>query len=169
MCTAEPAHHRTPLRSPPMDIQEISDRLEIEQLLARYPVAIDGKDWDLLDRVFTPDAHLDYSSTGGPDGVGDYPAIKRWLQDNLAMFSMTQHLLGKSLVDLDGDTANCRTIFHNPMGYPVNAEGNLDTEGSELNMFVVGGWYDDTCTRTPDGWRIARKILTHGFTRDIAR
>ncbi len=163
MCTAEPAHHRTPLRSPPMDIQEISDRLEIEQLLARYPVAIDGKDWDLLDRVFTEDAHLDYSSTGGPDGVGDYPTMKKWLQDNLATFSMTQHLLGKSVVEVDGDKATCRTLYHNPMGYPVKPEG----PGSELNIFVVGGWYDDTCVRTADGWRITRKILTHGFTRDI--
>ena len=41
-----------------MDIQEISDRLEIEQLIVRYTVAIDRKDWDLLDTVFTTETHL---------------------------------------------------------------------------------------------------------------
>ena len=51
-----------------MDNQEIADRLEIDQLLVRYVDAIDAKDWDLLDTVFTPDAHLDYSSSGGPEG-----------------------------------------------------------------------------------------------------
>ena len=51
-----------------MDITEISDRLEIEQLMALYIEAIDSKDWDLLDNVFTADAHLDYESSGGPEG-----------------------------------------------------------------------------------------------------
>ena len=40
-----------------MDITEISDRLEIEQLMVRYIEAIDSKDWGLLDSVFTEDAH----------------------------------------------------------------------------------------------------------------
>ena len=54
-----------------MDIAEISDRLEIEQLMALYVEAIDSKDWDLLDNVFTADAHLDYESSGGPEGKGE--------------------------------------------------------------------------------------------------
>ena len=44
-----------------MDIQEISDRLEIQQVLIDYCHAIDDFDWDALDRVFTPDAIIDYS------------------------------------------------------------------------------------------------------------
>ena len=94
-----------------MDITEISDRLEIDQLMALYVEAIDSKDWDLLDNVFTADAHLDYESSGGPEGKGDYPTIKLWLQKSLAIFPMTQHMVGKSLVDIDGDTATCRTLF----------------------------------------------------------
>ena len=44
-----------------MDVQEISDRLELQQLLVDYCHAIDDFDWDALDRVFTPDAIIDYS------------------------------------------------------------------------------------------------------------
>lgn len=148
-----------------MDLQEISDRLEIEQLMVNYIEAIDKQDWDRLDTVFTPDAELDYSSSGGPDGKGSYPDIKKWLQASLAIFPMTQHLIGKSEVVLDGDTAQCRTIFHNPMGVPVNDDGAYDPEGKGLHVFVVGGWYNDTCVRTADGWRITRKHEEQAFTQ----
>lgn len=147
-----------------MDIQEISDRLEIEQLIVRYTVAIDRKDWDLLDTVFTTDAFLDYSSSGGTAAQGPYPAMKAWLQNALAMFPMTQHLVGKSLVDLDseGNTAHCTTLFHNPMGVPTDSEGFFDAAGTSQHIFTVGGWYRDTCVRTPEGWKISRKAEDQG-------
>ena len=48
-----------------MDLQEISDRLEIADVLTRYTRAIDTGDWDKLDTVFTPDAEIDYTESGG--------------------------------------------------------------------------------------------------------
>ncbi|MFN3220164.1 MAG: nuclear transport factor 2 family protein [Acidimicrobiales bacterium] len=154
-----------------MDITEIGDRLEIGQLLVRYVDAIDTKDWDLLDTVFTPDARLDYTSSGGPDAAGDYPTMKAWLQTQLAMFPMTQHLLGQSAITFEGTgddrVARCRTLFHNPMGAPVNDAGTFDLEGKGIGVFTVGGWYRDTCVPTSDGWRIAEKIEDQAFMRDF--
>jgi hypothetical protein len=37
-----------------LSIQEISDRIHINDLLVRYTVAIDTQDWKLLDTVFLP-------------------------------------------------------------------------------------------------------------------
>ena len=51
-----------------LSLEEISDRLEIQQLLIDYSTAIDRKRFDDLDRVFTPDAYIDYRVTGGIDG-----------------------------------------------------------------------------------------------------
>ena len=48
--------------------QELSDRLEIQDLLVDYSHAIDTRDWDALDDVFTPDAFIDYSAFGGSTG-----------------------------------------------------------------------------------------------------
>ncbi len=48
-----------------LSIQEISDRIRINDLLVRYTLAIDTKDYDLLDRVFRPVARVDYSTSGG--------------------------------------------------------------------------------------------------------
>jgi len=44
-----------------LDQQEISDRLEIQNLLVSYCDAIDGRNWDVLDNIFTPDAVIDYT------------------------------------------------------------------------------------------------------------
>ncbi len=51
-----------------MSLQEISDRLEIQELLVDYTQAIDRRQWDGLDDVFTADAFIDYSETGGSVG-----------------------------------------------------------------------------------------------------
>ncbi len=46
-----------------LSLEEISDRLEIQQLLIDYSTAIDQKRFDDLDAVFTPDAT---STTASP-------------------------------------------------------------------------------------------------------
>jgi hypothetical protein len=48
--------------------REISDRIQIQDLLVRYTRAIDTKDWALLDTCFLPDAQVDYTATGGIAG-----------------------------------------------------------------------------------------------------
>ena len=133
---------------PRFTLQDVSDRLEIDDLLSRYTLAIDAKDFDALDAVFTPDALIDYTTSGGVKGA--YPEVKAWLAKALAMFPMTQHLLGNKRVTLDGDTATSRTYFYNPMGAPK--------KGGGLQMFFVGGYYNDRLVRTPDGWRIAERF-----------
>ena len=47
-----------------IDVQRISDELEIAALLNRYARAVDTKDWALYRSVFTDDAYVDYSSAG---------------------------------------------------------------------------------------------------------
>jgi ketosteroid isomerase-like protein len=53
----------------PYSIQELSDRVEIEQLMARYCHALDNRDWDALRQVFTEDAIHDDSVAGGFRGA----------------------------------------------------------------------------------------------------
>ena len=60
-----------------LSLDEISDRLEIQQLLIDYSTAIDQRRFDDLDRVFTPDAYIDYRAMGGIDGR--FPEVKAWL------------------------------------------------------------------------------------------
>ena len=84
-----------------LSLQEISDRLEIQQLITDYANAIDSRNFDALDRVFTADAYIDYRALGGIDGR--FPAIKEWLGEVLPNFPRYTHLVGNIGIELDGD------------------------------------------------------------------
>ena len=132
----------------PLSLQEISDRIEIHDLLVRYSHAIDTRDFDALDQVFTPDAFIDYTSMGGAKGT--LPEIKEFLRKAMAQFSGFQHMIANSMIDLRGDEATGRTICHNPM---VMTKPN-----GEAHVFFCGLWYLDRLVRTPKGWRIRERV-----------
>ena len=131
-----------------LSLQEISDRMEIQDLLVEYSYAIDQRDWDALDRVFTPDAFIDFTETGGArGGLGE---IKKFLASALVHFASSQHLVATSQITIDGDAAEGRTICHNPM--------ILDGKsGGPAQIWFVGLWYLDRFVRTPAGWRIRER------------
>jgi 3-phenylpropionate/cinnamic acid dioxygenase small subunit len=132
----------------PLSSQELSDRLLIQDLLTRYATAIDARDWELLDRVFLPDAEIDYTASGGVRGR--YPEVRTWLERALGQFAMSQHLIANPAVELSGDRARARSLLYNPMG--------VRREDGSLHLFFVGGSYEDELVRTPAGWRIARRV-----------
>ena len=138
-----------------MDLQTLSDRLEINDLLTRYATAVDTKDWDLFKTVFTDDAHIDYTSAGGEKGSRD--DIAAWLDKSVGMFPMTQHLIANVAVDLDGDNATVRAMFFNPMGMPKGIN------------FYVGGYYNHTLVRTADGWKSTQLIEENAWTEGEER
>ncbi len=129
-----------------MDLQEISDRLDIADVLTRYTRAIDSGDWDVLDTVFTADAAIDYTESGGI--AGGFDVVKPWLAENLPIFPRRMHLLGQIESVVSGDEAEVSAYFHNPMVLP-------NPDGSEL-IVEFGGIYRHTMVRTEQGWRSRR-------------
>lgn len=131
--------------------QEVADRMAIHDLCRVYAWAIDLQDWDLLDTVFTPDAFLDYSSN--PGGIaGPYPEVRAWLASVLPFFPVTQHLMSNTLIELRGDTATAKTMVSNPQG--------ARTKAGPPHIFTVGARYDDELVRTPDGWKMSKRVET---------
>ena len=130
-----------------MTLQEISDRIEIQDLLVRYSHCIDTRDWDGLDRVFTPDAFIDYTAFGGTKGT--LSETKDFLGRAMKLFKSFQHMISNMLVELDGDRATARTICHNPMV--------MERDGKD-HVFVCGLWYVDELVRTDAGWRIKQRV-----------
>lgn len=131
-----------------LSLQEMSDRFEIGDLLVDYATAIDARDWDVLREIFTPDAWIDYTATGGIAGGLDQ--ILAFLPEGLGHFESTQHLNGPTKLVVNGDTATGRTICHNPM--------TLTDAAGDAHTMVVGLWYIDRFVRTPQGWRIAERV-----------
>lgn len=137
-----------------MSLEEISDRLEIQDLFVRYTYAIDMRDWDALDEVFTPDATIDYSAMGG--SVGDVAATKKFLGDTMGMFPSFQHMTSSSTITITGDTAEAKTICHNPMV--------LD-ENDDPTLMLCGLWYVDKLRRTAAGWRITERVERKSYMK----
>jgi 3-phenylpropionate/cinnamic acid dioxygenase small subunit len=127
-----------------MDLQTLADRLEINDLLTRYAHAVDSKDWTLYRSVFTDGAFIDYESAGGIKGNRE--TVAKWLEQTMANFPMTQHLISNIDVKLDGDRASVRAMFYNPMGMPNG------------KTFWCGGFYNHSLVRTADGWKSERLI-----------
>src|SRR5579875_1638279 len=136
-----------------LSLSEISDRLEIQQLLADYCAAIDTRRFDDLDRVFTTDAYIDYRAMGGIDGR--YPEVKAWLAQVLPAFANYAHMLGLPTIELAGDTATARTFCFNPMVFGGDTPATM----------LLGLWYDDEFVRTAAGWRMSRRAETKCFDR----
>lgn len=140
-----------------LSLAEISDRLEIQQLMVDYSTAIDQRRFDDLDKVFTEDAYIDYTALGGIEGR--FPEVKKWLSEVLPTFPVYAHMLGNFSVQIDGDKASSRVICFNPMVFP----GDSGTPGDQV-MFC-GLWYDDEFVRTPQGWRMTRRVETKVFQK----
>lgn len=128
-------------------LTELADRLAIQDLIARYPLAVDGRDWDALDDLFAVNAHIDFSAFGGP--AGDLASIKLFLRDALGGFRRTQHMMGLPAIVVTGDTATARTSCNNPMV--------IDGPQGETSVWLIGLWYDDEFVRTAEGWRFSSR------------
>lgn len=131
------------------DIQALSDRLEIVDVLTRYCTALDSRRWDLLADVFAPDGIAEFGDLGGRhEGPA---AVAEFVRSVLGGLDASQHLLGNQVVRLDGDRAEA-TCYFQAQHLLVSANGG--------NTYLVGGTYDDELVRTPAGWRISLRRLT---------
>jgi len=130
-----------------LSLQEISDRMEIEDLVYEYAAIVDQKRFEDLRDVFTEDAHIDYSDVGGPAGTRD--EIIAFLKQVMSMFPNHQHLNANPQIKVNGDTATGRVMCLNPQ--------EIAKPDGSTHIFMVGLWYVDEYRRTPEGWRISKR------------
>src|SRR5690606_12422915 len=88
-----------------------------------------------------------YTSSGCPAGHRD--AVVPWLARVLEPVPMTQHLITNVEIDLDGDRATVRALFHNPLQLP-----------GMPGVSHCGGTYEHEVVRTPEGWRSRQLVET---------
>ncbi|MFE8013858.1 nuclear transport factor 2 family protein [Streptomyces antibioticus] len=128
------------------------DRTELRALAERYAAALDlGDRRDYL-ALFTEDAVVVVHT---PDGSvaqerrGAAELLKEF--DDLAGFERMLHLVGGHVAHLDGDGTATALVSAEAHHY---RPGDADGEATDLYCPVR---YHDTCVRTGQGWRIARR------------
>lgn len=144
-----------------LSLQQVSDRLEIQDLIAGYCYAVDDRDFDALDRYFTSDAVIDYREM--VPFVGNLAETKAFLAASLAPVPMFQHAVSTTQYMFDGDSAETRSVCFNPMVVPGD-------DGEPQTLFF-GLWYIHQFRRTADGWRICglreKKAYAHNVPEHI--
>jgi ketosteroid isomerase-like protein len=135
------------------EVARMLDERAIVEVTHRYCAALDGHDWQALERCFTPDAVAVYGGVPGEhDGLD---AIKEVCRASLEPLDASQHLVANHLVELAGDTAASRCY--------VRAQ-HCRRELPDGENFMIAGTYEDEWLRTADGWRITRRVLAVTWT-----
>ena len=122
------------------DDTSVRDELDIQRVISDYAWGCDNADWALLRTLFTEDATLDYTTTGGP--VGGRDEVVAWLEEGLSQLEWIHHVVSNFQIDLDGDRADVRAMFHCSVKLP------------DTPVMVTGGYYNEEFVRTADGWKL---------------
>jgi hypothetical protein len=133
-------------------LEELSDRMEIQDRLAMYCHAFDRDDWDALDAIFRPETSFDYANVGIPEPV-TWAQLKVRLRDEPPL-PFNQHVYTNSHIEFDAErqTAVVQTKVFNPQLVP-GPDGRL-------HSFAGHGEYRDEWRRTDDGWRVFTRQWT---------
>lgn len=138
-------------RSDSQRLQELWDREQIRDLVARYCRAIDRIMVDEAKSVYFDDATEDHGVYRG-SGQGFIDALSGILTDEY----IGHHCLGQTLIELNGDAAVCETYF--VCGMAWNQPGN------PLSFADVRGRYIDSVERRCGEWRIASRVAVLDLT-----
>lgn len=137
------------------EVRRLRDEAEIRAVIERYGRAIDRVDAALLASLFHPDADIHY----GPDVFeGDAIAYVPAVLGMAAAMRRSQHMMGHSMIMLDGDVAHVETYSQ--------AIQMIERDG-RLVEFGTGSRYLDRFERRGGAWRIASRQVVVDWLREL--
>jgi hypothetical protein len=132
-------------------LRAVADELEIRNLIARLAHSADDAEDLVGDYVslFTEDAIWEGASVGHRQGhaVLLAGAKERRESGGTGPGSCTRHVINTCVIEVDGDEATGRSIFHFYTG----------TDGAPVLAII--GVYHDRFRRTAEGWRLAHRVI----------
>lgn len=135
-------------------LQDLLDHHEIRQLLATYCHGCDRGDEVEMASTYASDSWDDH---GSRKMEGRRFSIET-VEESLRTTNLVSHLLGQSLIRVDGDTAGAETYFVATLLYPSKGEDTGETIGQ------LGGRYVDTLIRQAGQWRIKHRVCVREWS-----
>jgi ketosteroid isomerase-like protein len=131
-------------------LQWLFDRAQIGEVVHRYPLSIDTRDWKLFRSIFTDEIEV-YLGPPAPA-----PRMRRVSADSfteqvttiISRFDITQHFLTDYHVEVSGDTAvwvSYMQARHFKQGQPT---------------WDMGGYYTYHLLRAGESWKMPKYTLT---------
>jgi ketosteroid isomerase-like protein len=128
----------------PMPVQDV---LALLNLQAEYADGADSFSGATYASVFTEDGVLDATHTGIP-AVAGRAAIAKLMDDTFAQQTHNCHMTtNQRVLSVDGDRATGRCYFF---------QRSILRNGGRTEF---SGRYEDEYRRTPEGWKISRRVL----------
>lgn len=131
----------------------------IRDTLALYPLALDGRNFDVLDEVFAPDVQASYM---GP--LGNFTSLQDLKTGLAAVFSgltSTQHNYGTQIVSIHSPTSAVSVTYVHASHF-TNTEPIGSGLVSDTNVFYGFAQYQDSWARQDDGlWKITNRITIY--------
>jgi 3-phenylpropionate/cinnamic acid dioxygenase small subunit len=126
------------------------DTIALHQLVHRYAHIVDDAEFEQLSQVFTEDIEFDTSAFGNATLRGIGPVIESYVD---ARHPVAHHVT-TPVVSADSD-------------------GTVRVRSKVLSLLAGGlcgsGTYDDVAVRTPDGWRISKRVIGLRRESDLPR
>ena len=133
-------------------LQKILARLSIEEQIYAYAIALDEKNWEALNLVFTEDAETSYGTKDSdePFICKSRKEIIKMCEEGLADVGVTQHLFSNIRIKIMGDEAISKSS-----ALIQHASKNF-SEGKSYEMW---GEYSDNWILIDDVWKIKNREL----------
>jgi hypothetical protein len=128
-------------------------REKIRDCLTRLARGEDRRDAALIAASYWPDSITDYGVF-----AGNFDEYLAWVVPGSPAIPATQHLLGQSHIELDGDTARVET--------QVISYHRVDF-GGEHRDTTIGGRYLDRLEKRGGEWRIAQRTMLYDWFQDF--
>lgn len=135
-------------------LQALIDKDAIRDCVARLARGEDRRQPEVLSACFWPDSTFDYAMY-----KGSFPEYLAWVTPGADAITNTQHVLGQTVIDLDGDAAKAETYVISYHRVDMGPEtGERDT--------CIGGRYLDTMEKRDGKWAIAHRTMLYDWYQD---
>jgi hypothetical protein len=134
------------------ELKAFLDREKIRQCIAGLARGEDRRNAELISACYWPDSTTDY-------GVfkGSFAEYLAWVVPGAEAIKDTQHVIGQSYIELQGDSARAETQVVSYHRVDMGA-GDRDT--------CIGGRYLDVMAKRDGEWRIAERTMLYDWYQD---
>jgi hypothetical protein len=131
-------------------LQTLFDRTQIGEVIHRYPVSIDSRDWKLFRSIFTDEIQVYLGAPTDKLSLRTVSADRFTEQVTgvISRFAVTQHFLTDYHIEVNGNDAFCVSYM----------QARHFNEGQPT--WDMGGYYTYSLVRTGDSWKIPKYTLT---------
>lgn len=134
------------------ELKALLQREKIRDCIARLARGEDRRDAQLISSSYWPESITDYGVF-----TGSFEQYLSWVVPGSPAIPVTQHVLGQTVIALEGHRASAET--HVISYHRVNM-------GNEERDTVIGGRYLDRMEKRGGEWRIAHRTMLYDWFQD---